>query len=202
MVKALHGVARLNPTAARVPTARSDHSQVQTQAISLLDSVIDGFERFRSEEGRTRRDRFFGNGTDDANVPDFGARHSLGLHFLEFVSDSVKVHVAVHPVPECSGAGFQGRVLKQGRRRFAPRRRAGVGNDELDEFPALKEAVPDVVALAGRNPQAHRTAQLPVAAGEQGGVVWQRHHVIRVAMDVEDRHASLGQRGEAVNRIM
>ena len=36
-----------------------------------------------------------------------------------------------------------------------------LGNDELDEFLALEKAVPEVMAMAGRDPQPHRTAQLP-----------------------------------------
>ena len=74
VIEALHGIARLNPTAAGIPTARSDNSQMQAQAVGLLDGMVDGFERFGSEEGRACRNRFFGNRTDDTDVPDFQRR--------------------------------------------------------------------------------------------------------------------------------
>ena len=164
--------------------------------------MVDSLERFRTEERGPGRHLLLRMGPDHTNVPDLRAGHSLRLHFLKFIGHPVKIHIAVHPVPECPGPRFHRRIPEQGRRGFATRRRAGVGDDELHEFLALEEPVPDIVALPGRNSKPHRAAQLAVTTGEQGGVVFQRHHIIRIAVDVKNRHAGFCQWSEAVDRVV
>ena len=77
-----------------------------------------------------------------------------------------------------------------------------IGNDKVDQFLALEESTPHVVPLAGRNLQLHRAAQFPVGLRQRRRVGLERHDLIRVTVDMEDRYPRLRHRREPWDRVV
>ena len=74
--------------------------------------------------------------------------------------------------------------------------------DEVDQFLALEEAGPHIVALASGDDQLHSAAELTVAALHFAGIGFKRDDLVHIAVDGKEGHSGLGQRRETVDRIV